>query len=36
VGRTGAGRGFIKKAFIGSVSDKLFRELEGAVLWICY
>ncbi|MFC1822843.1 universal stress protein [Thermodesulfobacteriota bacterium] len=36
LGRTGAGRGFLQKVFMGSVSDKLFRELEGASLWICY
>ena len=33
-GRTGAGQGFLKKIFIGSVSDTLFRELTGAALWI--
>ena len=36
VGRTGAGQGRIKKLFMGSVSDTLFHELEGAALWICH
>ncbi len=36
VGRTGAGRGLLGKIFIGSVSTKLFRQLEKTALWICY
>ena len=36
VGRTGTGQGLIKKLFMGSVSDTLFHELEGAALWICH
>jgi nucleotide-binding universal stress UspA family protein len=36
VGRTGAGQGFLQKLFMGSVSEKLFRELERAALWICH
>ena len=36
VGRTGTGQGRIKKLFMGSVSDTLFHELEGAALWICH
>jgi nucleotide-binding universal stress UspA family protein len=36
VGRTGAGQGRIRKLFMGSVSDSLFHELEGAALWICH
>ncbi len=36
VGRTGAGQGILGKIFMGSVSTKLFRELEGAALWLCY
>ncbi len=36
VGRTGAGQGILGKIFMGSVSTRLFRELEGAALWLCY
>ena len=36
VGRTGAGKGLLGKIFMGSVSSRLFRELENASLWICY
>lgn len=36
VGRTGAGGGRLKKLFMGSVSDSLFHQLEGAALWICH
>ncbi len=36
VGRTGAGQGLMGKIFMGSVSTKLFRELENASLWISY
>lgn len=35
LGRTGAGQGVLKKIFMGSVSDTLFRELKGAALWVC-
>jgi nucleotide-binding universal stress UspA family protein len=35
VGRTGAGKGFLKGIFMGSVSDTLFRDLKGAALWVC-
>jgi nucleotide-binding universal stress UspA family protein len=34
VGRTGTGMGLLKKIFVGSVSRALFRELEGASLWL--
>ncbi|MBW1783579.1 MAG: universal stress protein [Deltaproteobacteria bacterium] len=34
VGRTGTGKGLLKKVFVGSVSDTLFHELEGASLWL--
>ncbi len=39
-GRTGDGRGRapfggFSRAFFGSVSDALFRQLAGAVLWVC-
>jgi nucleotide-binding universal stress UspA family protein len=34
VGRTGTGMGLLKKVFVGSVSRALFRELEGASLWL--
>ncbi|MFZ5812815.1 MAG: universal stress protein [Thermodesulfobacteriota bacterium] len=39
-GRTGQGRGRapfgnLSRAFFGSVSDVLFHELSGAVLWVC-
>ena len=36
VGRTGVGQGFLKRVFMGSVSEKLFQELEGIALWICH
>jgi nucleotide-binding universal stress UspA family protein len=35
VGRTGAGQGMFQKFFMGSVSTALFKELEGASLWVC-
>lgn len=35
-GRTGTGQSPIKRAFLGSVSNALFREIEGAVLWVCH
>jgi nucleotide-binding universal stress UspA family protein len=35
VGRTGAGDGVLKRIFMGSVSDTLFRDLEKAALWTC-
>jgi nucleotide-binding universal stress UspA family protein len=34
-GRTGTGRGFLRRVFMGSVSDTLFRKLDKAALWIC-
>lgn len=34
VGRTGTGKGLMQKIFVGSVSDTLFHELEGASLWL--
>ena len=34
VGRTGTGKGLLKKVFVGSVSDTLFQTLEGATLWL--
>jgi len=36
VGRRGAGRGLLGKIFMGSVSTKLFRELEKSALWLNY
>ena len=33
-GRTGTGKGLLKKIFVGSVSDTLFQTLEGAALWL--
>jgi len=36
VGRTGSGQGLLGKLFMGSVSSRLFRELENVSLWICY
>lgn len=36
VGRTGEGQGLLGKIFMGSVSSRLFRELEDASLWICH
>lgn len=35
VGRKGAGQGMFQKLFMGSVSMALFKELEGAALWVC-
>ncbi len=35
VGQTGAGQASLRKFFFGSVSETLFRKLEGAVLWVC-
>lgn len=34
-GRTGADRGLLKKMFMGSVSQTLFREMEKSALWTC-
>lgn len=34
VGRTGAGKGRLKKMFVGAVSDALFQNLQGASLWL--
>jgi len=34
VGRTGTGQGLLKKIFVGSVSQALFQELQGAALWL--
>lgn len=36
VGRVGTGQGLLEKLFLGSVSFRLFRELEGSALWVCY
>jgi nucleotide-binding universal stress UspA family protein len=36
LGRRSIKQGFLKKIFTGSVSSKLFRELEGPSLWICH
>lgn len=35
MGQTGAGQATLRKFFFGSVSETLFRKLEGAVLWLC-
>jgi nucleotide-binding universal stress UspA family protein len=35
VGRTGKGMGSIRKIFLGSTSNHLFRELSDCTLWIC-
>jgi len=34
VGRTGTGQGLLKRIFVGSVSQALFQELQGAALWL--
>jgi hypothetical protein len=34
VGRTGRGKGRLKKTFVGSVSDVLFQNLQAASLWL--
>jgi len=34
VGRTGTGQGLLKKIFVGSVSQALFQQLQGAALWL--
>ncbi len=34
VGRTGTGQGLLKKIFVGSVSQALFQEFQGAALWL--
>ena len=36
VGRRHAEPGALKSLFFGSVSTKLFNEMEGASLWVCY
>jgi len=36
VGRTGKGQRLLEKFFLGSVSFRLFRELERSALWVCY
>lgn len=33
-GRTGRGRGLLRRVFMGSVSQGLLKELEGAALWM--
>jgi len=33
-GRTGTGKELLKKVFVGSVSNTLFHEHEGAALWL--
>lgn len=35
-GRTGRGRGFLDRLFVGSVTDALFREVKAAALWTCH
>jgi len=35
VGRKGTGQGMFQKFFMGSVSMTLFKEIEGAALWVC-
>jgi len=34
VGRTGTGKGRLQKMFVGSVSDSLLKDLQGAALWL--
>ena len=36
VGRRHAAPGALKNLFFGSVSTRLFNEMEGASLWVCY
>jgi len=36
VGRTGTGQGLLKKLFMGSVSESVFKSLNNAALWLCY
>lgn len=35
-GRTGRGQGLLRRMFMGSVSGYLFRNLQGAALWVCH
>lgn len=35
-GRTGAGGGLLQRFFMGSASSTLFKQLTGAVLWVCH
>ncbi len=35
-GRTGEGRGLRQRLFMGSVSSTLFRQVQGAGLWLCH
>lgn len=36
IGSAGAGRGFWDKLFVGSVARSVFKELQGAALWVCF
>jgi len=36
LGRTGTGKGFIDRLFMGSVSEAVFKSLDHAALWLCY
>jgi len=36
MGRTGAGGGLLQRFFMGSASSTLFKQLTGAVLWVCH
>lgn len=36
IGSAGSDRGFWNKFFVGSVASKLFQELHGAALWVCF
>jgi nucleotide-binding universal stress UspA family protein len=36
LGRTGTGKGFIDRLFMGSVSEAVFKSLNHSALWLCY
>ncbi len=36
MGRTGSGGGLLKRLFMGSARSILFRQLQGAALWVCH
>ncbi|BBD06774.1 universal stress protein [Desulfovibrio ferrophilus] len=35
MGRTGVGQGRFPRLFMGSASDTIYQQLEGAALWVC-
>lgn len=36
IGSAGSDRGFWNKMLVGSVAQKVFKELQGAALWVCF